>query len=313
MGTWLVTGGAGFIGSNLVKKLVEQGHHDVRVLDNLSTGKQENLAPVLNEIDFQVGDLRDAAFTEEQFSGVEIVFHEAALPSVDRSIKDPIATNGSNITGTLNVLMAARAHEVKRVVYASSSSLYGDSPSLPKHEEMPVNPLSPYALSKYAGERYCQLFYQLYGLETVCLRYFNVFGPHQDAASDYAAVIPRFISWVSRSEPVKIYGDGEQTRDFTFVDNVVQANIGAASSEQGAGEVFNIACGARISINNLAEHIMSILDRKVPVVYAEPRQGEVRDSLADITKAREQLGYNPEIGVWEGLKRSASWWKSQFA
>lgn len=313
MGKLLVTGGAGFIGSNLVRKLVEQGHKDVRVLDNLSTGKWDNLAPVLDEIDFQVGDIRDATFTEKHFRDVETVFHEAALPSVDRSVRDPIATNESNITGTLNVLMAARTNQVKRVVYASSSSLYGDSPSLPKHEEMPVNPLSPYALSKYAGERYCQLFYQLFGLETLCLRYFNVFGPHQDAASDYAAVIPRFISWISRGEQVMIYGDGEQTRDFTFVDNVVQANLRAASSEQGMGEVFNIACGERISINRLAEHIMDILGRQVPIEYATPRQGEVRDSLADITKARQQLGYEPDISVWEGLAISAKWWKDQSA
>ena len=310
MTRFLVTGGAGFIGSNLVTKLVEEGHREVRVIDNLSTGKRENLASVLERIDFQVGDIREMDFVEKQLQDVEVVFHQAALPSVDRSVRDPVATNESNINGTLNVLLAARDNGVKRVVYASSSSVYGDSPTLPKHEEMPVNPLSPYALSKYAGERYCQLFYQLYGLETICLRYFNVFGPNQDASSQYAAVIPRFISSILNGEPVTIYSDGEQTRDFSFVENVVAANLLAASSDDGIGETFNIACGQRISVNQLADHLMDVLGRKVPVVHGEPRPGEVKHSLANIDKAAERLGYSPLVDVWEGLRRSASWAES---
>ena len=307
MTRFLVTGGAGFIGSNLVKKLVEEGHQEVRVIDNLSTGKSENLAPVLERIEFQLGDIREMDFVQKQLRDAEIVFHQASLPSVDRSVNDPMATNEVNIKGTLNVLMAARGTGVKRVVYASSSSVYGDSPILPKHEEMPVNPLSPYALSKYAGESYCQLFCQLYGLETVCLRYFNVFGPNQDAASQYAAVIPRFISAILNGGPITIYGDGEQTRDFSFVENVVAANILAATGEGGIGETFNIACGERVSVNQLAKHLMDVLGRRVPVVHEEPRPGEVKHSLADITKAAERLGFSPSVDVWEGLRRSALW------
>ena len=297
MTRFLVTGGAGFIGSNLVKRLVEDGHREVRVIDNLSTGKRENLASILERIEFRLGDIREMDFVEKQFRDAEIVFHQAALPSVDRSVKDPMATNESNVKGTLNMLIAARDSGVKRVVYASSSSVYGDSPTLPKHEGMPVNPLSPYALSKYAGEKYCQLFYRLYELETICLRYFNVFGPNQDAASQYAAVIPRFISAILNGEPITIYGDGEQTRDFIFVENVVAANLLVASIEVGVGETFNIACGERISINQLAEHLMAVLGRRVPVIHEETRPGEVKHSQADITKAAERLGYSPSVDV----------------
>ncbi len=310
MTRFLVTGGAGFIGSNLVKKLVEEGYREVRVIDNLSTGKSENLAPVLDRIDFQLGDIREMDFVQKQSRDAEIVFHQAALSSVEQSIKDPVSTDESNIKGTLNVLLAARDSHVKRVVYSSSASVYGDSPTLPKHEEMPVDVLSPYALSKYVGERYCQLFYQLYGLETVCLRYFNVFGPNQDAGSQYAAVIPRFISSILNGKPITIYGDGEQTRDFAYVENVVAANLLAVTSEDVIGETFNIACGERISVNRLAEHLMDVLRRKVPVVHESPRPGEVKHSLADITKAAERLGYSPSVDVWEGLRRSASWAES---
>jgi nucleoside-diphosphate-sugar epimerase len=302
----LVTGGAGFIGSNLVKKLVEEGHRDIRVIDDLSTGKRENLAPVIGSIDFKLGDIRDMDFVEKQLRDTEIVFHNAALTSVDQSVKDPIATSGINITGTFNVLLAARDNKVKRVVYASSSSLYGDSPTLPKHEEMPANPLSPYAFSKYVGERYCQLFCRLYGVETICFRYFNVFGPNQDAGSSYAAVIPRFISAIMNDKPVTIYGDGEQTRDFTYVENVVEANLLAASIENGIGETFNIACGERISINQLAKHLMDVLGRIVPVINEEVRPGDVKHSQANITKAVERLRYSPAVDVWEGLRRTVS-------
>ena len=307
----LVTGGAGFIGSNLARKLVEDGHYSVRVIDNLSTGKRENLAHFLEQIDFQLGDIRMIDFVEPQLRDVEIVFHQAALPSVERSVNDPVATNESNINGTLNLLLAARNMGVKRFVYASSSSVYGDSPTLPKHEEMPVNPLSPYALSKYAGEKYCQLFYKLYGLETICLRYFNVFGPNQDAGSHYAAVIPRFISAIFSGNPITVYGDGEQTRDFSFVDNVVSANLLAGQSNEGLGGTFNIACGERISVNQLAEHLMNVINRRVPVVHTEPRPGEVKHSLADISEAAKRLGYNPSIDVWEGLRRSVAWAQSK--
>lgn len=310
MAAIVVTGGAGFIGSNLVKKLVEDGGHEVRVIDNLSTGKRQNLAALLGSIDLKVGDIRDMDFVRNQLRNAEIVFHQAALPSVDRSVKDPIASNESNISGTLNVLLAARDNNLQKVVYASSSSIYGDSPTLPKHEDMPVNPLSPYALSKYAGEKYCQLFNQLFGLETVCLRYFNVFGPNQDAGSHYAAVIPRFISAVLHDEPITIYGDGEQTRDFSFVENVVKANLLAASSNNGTGEFFNIACGERISVNQLAEHLMDTLGHRVSVVHAEARPGEIKHSLADISKAGNILGYRPTVNVWEGLRRTASWAES---
>jgi len=310
MTKFLVTGGAGFIGSNLVRKLVEEGHREVRVIDNLSTGKRENLAPVLERIDLQIGDIRDKEFIENQLRDTEIVFHHAAVVSVDQSVKDPMATNECNIRGTLNVLLAARDKQVRRVVFASSSALYGDSPALPKHEQMPVDPLSPYALSKYAGERYCQLFYQLYGLETICLRYFNVFGPNQDAGSQYAAVIPRFIDAALDGKPITIYGDGEQTRDFIFVEDVVSANLLAVSVDGVAGKVFNIACGERISINQLANQIMDVLSQKVPVIHEEPRTSEVKHSLADISRAVDLLGYSPTIDTLEGLQRSALWAKS---
>ena len=310
MATFLVTGGAGFIGSNLVKRLVNDRLGEVRVIDNLSAGKRENLAEVINRIDFQPGDVRDRGFVEEQVRGIDVVFHHAALASVDQSISDPITANESNIDGTLNILLAARDHGVRRIVYASSAALYGDSPELPKHEDMPIDPLSPYALSKYAGERYCQLFYDLFGVETVCLRYFNVFGPNQDAGSQYAAAIPRFISAILKGKAITIYGDGEQTRDFAFIENIVSANLLAASSKNGVGEVFNIACGERISINQLAKYLMEALGRSVPVVHEAPRAGEVKHSLADISKAVKQLGYEPSVDVLEGLRRSATWAES---
>jgi nucleoside-diphosphate-sugar epimerase len=310
MATFLVTGGAGFIGSNLVKRLVNDRLGEVRVIDNLSAGKRENIAEVINRIDFQPGDVRDRGFVEEQVRGIDVVFHHAALVSVDQSISDPITANESNIDGTLNILLAARDHGVRRIVYASSAALYGDSPELPKHEDMPIDPLSPYALSKYAGERYCQLFYDLFGVETVCLRYFNVFGPNQDAGSQYAAAIPRFISAILKGKAITIYGDGEQTRDFAFIENIVSANLLAASSKNSVGEVFNIACGERISINQLAKYLMEVLGRSVPVVHEAPRAGEVKHSLADISKAVKQLGYEPSVDVLEGLRRSATWAES---
>lgn len=310
MTRFLVTGGAGFIGSNIVKKLAEEQQGEIRVVDNLSTGKRDNLASLLEKVDFQVGDIRDMEFINEQMKDVDIVFHEAAIPSVERSIKDPLATNDSNIQGTLNVLLAAKENGIKRLVYASSSAVYGDSLTLPKREDMPVNPLSPYSLTKYAGERYCQLFFQLYGLETVCLRYFNVFGPNQDAGSHYAAVIPRFIAAIMDSRPITIYGDGEQTRDFSYIDNVVTANILAASASYGIGDIFNISCGYRITVNQLAHFLMDVLDNKVQVAYEDARAGEVKHSLADISRAEKNLGYSPAVDVWEGLRISSEWAQS---
>jgi UDP-N-acetylglucosamine/UDP-N-acetyl-alpha-D-glucosaminouronate 4-epimerase len=306
----LVTGGAGFIGSNLVRKLVEEGHREVRVIDNLSSGKRENLTPILEKIDLQIGDIRDKEFVENQMRDTDVVFHHAAIASVDQSVKDPMTTNDCNIGGTLNVLLAARDNRVRRVVFASSSAVYGDSPALPKHEQMPADPLSPYALSKYVGEKYCQLFYQLYGVDTICLRYFNVFGPNQDPGSQYAAVIPLFTDAIINGKPITIYGDGEQTRDFVFIENAVSANLLAASAGAVAGKVFNIACGERISVNRLAKLLMDVLGQEVPVIHEAPRTGEVKHSLADISRAVELLGYTPSVDVSEGLRRSASWARS---
>ncbi|MGQ9758533.1 MAG: SDR family oxidoreductase [Actinomycetota bacterium] len=303
----LVTGGAGFIGSNLSLSLVKLGAH-VIVLDDLSTGKRENLSDRLDDLEFMQGDIRDEDLLKRSLKGVEFVFHQAALPSVPRSIEDPLTTQQVNATGTLTLLLAARDAGVRRVIYASSSSVYGDSPTLPKVEVMPADPKSPYALSKYAGERYCQLFTRLYGLETVSLRYFNVFGPRQDPTSQYAAVIPRFITGIVTGKGITIFGDGRQTRDFTYVDNVVQANLKAAFAPEASGEVYNVACGRSITVLELAEYLMRLLDRGVEIKWAPPRPGEVRDSLASIAKASRDLDYVPEIDVYKGLEKAASWY-----
>ncbi|RJP27682.1 MAG: SDR family oxidoreductase [Candidatus Omnitrophota bacterium] len=302
----LVTGGAGFIGSNLTTTLLETGAK-VRCLDNLSTGKLENLENYIADVEFIEGDIRDESTLKRALSNTEVVFHQAALPSVPRSIEDPLSTDQVNAQGTLRVLLASREAAVIRVVYASSSSVYGGSPTLPKVEDMPVDPKSPYALSKYSGERYCQLFHRLYGLETVCLRYFNVFGPRQDPTSQYAAVIPRFITHVLKGEPITIYGDGSQTRDFSFIDNVVSANILAASASGAAGEIINIACGQRITVRELAEFIMGELGKEVGIDWERIRPGEVRDSLASISKAKYLLGYHPQVNVWEGIRKTIFW------
>ncbi|MBC7248221.1 MAG: SDR family oxidoreductase [Actinobacteria bacterium] len=303
----LVTGGAGFIGSNLALRLLEEGAR-VKVLDDLSTGRMENLEEAKDDIEFIRGDIRDEGLLERTLKGVEVVFHQAALPSVPRSIEDPLTTHQVNTTGTLTLLLAAREAGVRRVVYASSSSVYGDSPTLPKVEDMPPDPKSPYALSKYAGERYCQLFTRIYGLETVSLRYFNVFGPRQDPTSQYAAVIPRFITGILSGKGITIYGDGKQTRDFTYVENAVQANLKAALAEGAAGEVFNVACGKSITVHELALFLMDELGREVPIEWAPPRPGEVRDSLASITKALNGLAYTPAFDVRQGLKKAVAWY-----
>ena len=310
MSNVLVTGGAGFIGSHLTEALLRKGHR-VRVLDDFSTGKRENLIfdkkyPSLEIIE---GDIRHLAICQKAMKGIEYVFHQAALPSVQRSVEDPLGSNAVNGGGTLNILFAAREEKAKRVIYASSSSIYGDTPTLPKHEEMLSHPLSPYALQKYIGEQYCRLFYELYGLETVSLRYFNIFGPKQDPNSIYSAVIPKFIDALLQGSPPIIFGDGEQSRDFTYIENVVQANLLAMSAEHLHGEVINIACGERTSLNQLVNVLRKILGSKVSPVYEEPRKGDVRHSLADIRKGKEILNYEPKVGVELGLKKTVEFFK----
>jgi UDP-glucose 4-epimerase len=308
----LVTGGAGFIGSNLAEELLKRGHF-VRVLDDFSTGKRENLIfdkkyPSLEVIE---GDIRDLHTCQKAVEGMEYVFHQGALPSVQRSVEDPETSNAVNVGGTLNILVAARGKGVKRVIYASSSSIYGDTPTLPKQEEMPSNPLSPYALQKYVGEHYCRLFYQLYGLETISLRYFNIFGPKQDPNSLYSAVIPKFIDALLQGRPPIIFGDGEQSRDFTYIENVVQANLLAMSAEHLHGEAINIACGKRISLNQLLNILKEILGSKISPLYQEPRIGDVKHSLADIRKGKEIIGYEPMVRIEIGLKKTVEYFRRQ--
>jgi len=306
MSVYLVTGGAGFIGSNIVEELVRRGER-VRVLDNFSTGKRENVAPFLGDIELIEGDLRHLDTVRQAVEGVDYVLHQGAIPSVPRSIDNPLDTNEANVRGTLNLLVAAREAGVKRVIYASSSAVYGDTPTLPKTEEMKPAPLSPYAVSKLAGEHYCQVFYQVYGLETVALRYFNVFGPRQDPTSQYAAVIPRFVTAMLSGEQPIIYGDGEQSRDFTYVSNVVQANLLAATVPDVAGQVFNIACGQRYNLLELVATINRILGTDIAPLHTAPRVGDIKHSLADIARARERLGYQVEVEFEEGLRRLIAW------
>jgi len=302
---YLVTGGAGFIGSNLVKKLLEIGE-DVRILDNFATGKRENVLPLINNPHLTLieGDLRSFHIVRTAVKGVDYILHQGALPSVPRSINDPITTNDVNILGTLNILEAAKEFGVKRVVCASSSSIYGNSETLPKIETMPVNPMSPYALTKYAQERYCQIYYNLYGLETVALRYFNVFGPKQDPTSQYSAVIPKFIKLMREDKEPVIYGDGTQSRDFTYVDNVVYANLLACNAEKAAGEVINIACGESYTLRDLVKMINEILGKNIEPKFAPERPGDVKHSWAGIDKAKELLGYGVKVDFKEGLART---------
>jgi nucleoside-diphosphate-sugar epimerase len=306
----LVTGGAGFIGSNLTEALLKKGCV-VRVLDNFSTGRRENLIfdkkyPSLELIE---GDICDLSTCQKAIRKVDYVFHQAALPSVQRSIEDPEASNAINLGGTLNILLAARDEKVKRVIYASSSSIYGDTPTLPKYEEMNPSPLSPYALQKYAGEQYCRLFHQLYGLDTISLRYFNIFGPKQDPNSLYSAVIPKFIDALIHDRPPTVYGDGEQSRDFTYIENVVQANLLAMSAERLHGEAVNIACGKRTSLNQLLNVLKEILGSRQSPIYEEPRKGDVRDSLADIRKGKELINYEPTVGIEIGLEKTVDFFR----
>jgi nucleoside-diphosphate-sugar epimerase len=308
---YLVTGGAGFIGSSLAHTLVVRGD-EVRVFDSFLTGNDENLAD-LPDVEVVRGDLRDLDALRLSMTGVERVLHQAAVPSVPRSLRDPILSNDSNITGTLNVLLAARDAGVPRVVFASSSSVYGDTPTLPKIETMPPSPLSPYAVTKLTGEYYCQIFHRQFGLETVALRYFNVFGPRQDPLSDYAAVIPLFISLMARGQRPTVNGDGLQSRDFTYIDNVVQANLRAAEAPNVGGEVFNVACGQRYTLLDLVSALNTILGTCIEPAFGPPRPGDVMHSLADIEKARRLLGYDPAVSFEEGLERTAAWGQSQAA
>lgn len=309
----LVTGGAGFIGSHLVDKLVQLGAK-VRVLDDFSTGKRENIAHLLDgKLELIEGSLTDAETVKRAVEGVEVVFHQGALPSVARSVEDPLTTHQVNATGTLLLLLASRDAGIRRVVFASSSSVYGDTPTLPKREDMTPNPKSPYALSKLIGEHLCRLFWELYGLETVSLRYFNIFGPRQDPTSQYAAVIPRFVTALLKGERPVIYGDGEQTRDFTFVENCVQANLLAATKPNVAGEVFNVGAGVQTSVNDLFRLIRSLIGAEyIEPIYAPPRPGDVRHSLAEITKAERLLGYKPIISLEEGLKLTIDWFRNRW-
>ncbi len=302
---YLVTGGAGFIGSNLVKQLLEMGE-DVRMLDNFATGKRENILPYIDNPHLTVieGDLRSFHIVRTAVKGVDYILHQGALPSVPRSINDPITTNDVNILGTLNILEAAKEFGVKRVVCASSSSIYGNSETLPKVETMPVKPMSPYALTKYAQERYCQIYYNLYGLETVALRYFNVFGPNQDPTSQYSAVIPKFIKLMSEDKEPVIYGDGTQSRDFTYVDNVVYANLLACNTEKAAGEVINVACGKSYTLLELVKMINEILGENIEPKFYPERPGDVKHSWAGIDKAKELLGYGVKVAFKEGLKNT---------
>ena len=300
---YLVTGGAGFIGSHIVRRLVSEGKY-VRVVDNLSTGKEARLDDVRQSIDFLRGDLADEEVSEAAVRGIDYVLHQAAIPSVQRSINDPVGTNKANVTATLNLLESCRKANVRRFVYAASSSAYGDAEVLPKLESMPVNPLSPYALQKWVGEHYCKLYHKLYGLQTISLRYFNVFGPAQDPHSEYSAVIPKFITALLAEKPITVYGDGEQSRDFTYVENVVEANLLAAEASSAAGIMCNIGCGERVSLNTLIGLLEENIGVKAEVTYAEPKAGDVRHSLADIAAARRVLGYEPKVMLNEGLKRT---------
>jgi UDP-N-acetylglucosamine/UDP-N-acetyl-alpha-D-glucosaminouronate 4-epimerase len=300
---YLVTGGAGFIGSHIVRRLVEDGEF-VRVVDNLSTGQLARLDDLRDSIEFVEGDLADGRVTDEAVTGIHYVLHQAAVPSVQRSICDPVATNRANVTATLNILESCRKAGIRRLVYAASSSAYGDTEVLPKAEEISPNPLSPYALQKLVGERYCKLYYDLYGLETVSLRYFNVFGPGQDPHSEYSAVIPKFITKLLAKEPITVYGDGEQSRDFTYVENVVEANLLALRAIEVSGNVCNIGCGEHITLNKLIRLLEEILGVKANVNYVASKAGDVRHSLADITRARRLLGYAPKVMVREGLRRT---------
>ncbi len=308
MSSFLVTGGAGFIGSNIVAELVKLGHN-VRVLDNFSTGKRHNLEPFLDKIELIEGDIRSYHIVREAAAGMDYILHQAALPSVPRSIRDPITSNEVNVVGTLNILHAAKDANVKRVVFASSSSIYGETPELPKHEKMMLQPLSPYAVSKLAAEKYCFVFTKVYGLETVALRYFNVFGPKQDPTSQYSAVIPKFITAILNNKKPTIYGNGKQSRDFTYVSNVVNGNILAATKPGIAGIAVNCACHGQITLNYLVKKINEILGKKIKPDYTASKPGDIKHSFAAVEAAKKYLGYKPSVLFDEGLQMTIEWYK----
>lgn len=311
MSRFLITGGAGFIGSNLAAAIAAKGD-SVVILDNFATGKQENLKSLEGRVDVIEGSITDPETCQCAVQYADYVLHQAALASVPRSVADPTSTNAANINGTLNMLIAARDAGVKRFIFAASSSAYGDAPVAVKTENLPAAPLSPYAIQKYTSEMYCRAFYDLYGLETIALRYFNVFGPRQDPKSQYAAVVPLFVTTILKGQSPTVYGDGEQSRDFTYIENVVQANLCAcAAPKEAAGQLFNTACGAQTSINDLAHMIMTTLDMNMPLHYEPARIGDVKNSLADISKARRLLGYEPLVPFKEGLERTITWYKKQ--
>lgn len=308
-GIVLVTGGAGFIGSHIAVALNERGAR-VRIIDDLSTGYPENIAEIGRDIEFINASLTDTDAVGRAMEGVELVFHQAAIPSVPRSLANPVETHEASVNGTFSLLLAARDHKVRRVVYAASSSAYGDQVESPKHEGMRPDPLSPYAVAKLVGEYYCQVFTRVYGLETVSLRYFNVFGPRQDPSSQYSGVISRFMLALQNHERPIIYGDGEQTRDFTYIANVVDANLRAADAADAAGKVINIGNGESISVNEVLATLQKLTGRHEPAEYAAPRAGDVRDSMADLTLARSTLGYKPLVGLEDGLRLTLDWWKT---
>ena len=305
----LVTGGAGFIGSHLVRRLLRDGYR-VRVFDNLATGKAANIAEVRDQIEFIEGSISDGETAARAVDGAQYVLHQAAIPSVPRSIADPLSSHLENSTGTLTMLCAARDAGVKRFVYAASSSAYGDTPTLPKVETMRTDPLSPYAVAKLSGENYCRAFHKVYGLETVALRYFNIFGPRQDPKSLYSAVIPKFITAILEDREISIYGDGEHSRDFTFIENTVDANLLAMTTPDIGGQMCNIACGQRFTLNELIERLGNITGKTPRVQYQERRVGDVQHSLADISRAREVLGYEPRVSFQEGLEQTVAYFKS---
>jgi UDP-glucose 4-epimerase len=312
MALHLITGVAGFIGSSIAQALVEGGEQ-VRGIDNFATGKRENIAGILDRIDFREADLLDMEAMKKACAGADCVFHQAAIPSVPKSVLDPLGSNQANVDGTVNLLIAARDAKVRRVVYAASSSAYGDTPTLPKHEQMPPNPISPYAVAKLASEYYMLSFYRCYGLETVCLRYFNIFGPRQDPTSPYSGVLAKFITQMLRGEQPTIFGDGGQSRDFTYIDNAVEANLLAAKGPGAnvAGRVFNVATGTRVDLNQTFALLKKLTGYSGSVAYDREREGDVKHSLADISRAQQQLGYQPKVNFEEGLRRTVEWYRGE--
>ena len=308
MESFLVTGGAGFIGSNICRRLVSQGCF-VRVVDNLLTGKKSNLDGIIDKIEFIEADMGDNEVAREVMRDIDVVLHQGALPSVPRSVEDPALTHKHCVDATFTLLLAARDARIKRFVYASSSSAYGDSPTLPKTETMVADPLSPYAAAKLAGEHYCKVFYTVFGLETISLRYFNIFGPYQDPTSQYAAAIPAFVTTILKDKRPTVYGDGQQSRDFTYVDNVVEANLLAARAKESKGQVVNIACGKRVTINAIIELINELLGKDIKPTYAAPRPGDVKHSLADIRLAKKVISYKPVVDFRAGLQKAIQWYR----